>query len=800
MFLLAYASFSFHCHGELYFDDSMLHTNNGKRPPVDLTLFIKSDYQPEGLYDVDLYINDTLYGKNKFNFTRGKNGELHAIFDEPTLILLGVKEKYISAEKKEKTYIEHYISGAYDVLNLSKQRVDITVPQAALNKKVKDPFYKQRWNDGVNSSFVNYTLNQSITHSGGQSDSLYLNLANGINLSDWRLRNTLTYRDSDQTTGQWHSQNLYAMKSIKKIDSIFRVGDDATSNEIFDSVFFRGASLYSDTSMLPDNQQGYAPVVRGIARSNALVTIRQAGYVIYEANVPPGPFEISDLNNAITGKELDVTVVESTGEIRNFQQGFTTLPMMLREGTLQYNVNAGEHSNNDNNVRKSFSQGTLSYGLPYETTLYGGAIYSENYTGLAVGVGKNLGILGAASVDTQKSSNRVNGQATQSGQSQRIRYSKMFDSTSTAINISANVYDNSFYSLSDAFLSSVTNKRRSRIQFSASQPLGYWGGIYISGSQGTFYGQEGSNWDVNGGYSGSYKQISYSVNVSYNKNSVTPSDKQLFVELRVPLSYFTNNIWSSYKLLRDNSGRETYLVGINGVALDNKNLSYSVQKGMRNYGSGGSERVSASYLSSFSKLSGEYNQTGDNKQINYNIQGGIVAHPYGVTLSRPLGETTVLVRAPGASGVKLQYRDGLSTDYRGYAIVPYANHYRDNYISLDPRSLKEDTELGTTAKTVTPTRGALVLADFPTHFGAKVLMKVKYKGGYPVFGATGSIGETSSGIVATDGELYLTGVPSEGNVKVTWGDKDTESCNISYILPKERETGVSVYLMDVICV
>lgn len=46
--------------------------------------------------------------------------------------------------------------------------------------------------------------------------------------------------------------------------------------------------------MLPQSQQGYAPVVRGVADSNATVTVSQNGYTIYENHSGPGPFVIDD--------------------------------------------------------------------------------------------------------------------------------------------------------------------------------------------------------------------------------------------------------------------------------------------------------------------------------------------------------------------------------------------------------------------------------------------------------------------------------------------------------------------------
>ncbi len=48
------------------------------------------------------------------------------------------------------------------------------------------------------------------------------------------------------------------------------------------------------TTCLPDSLKGFAPVVRGIAKSNAQITIKQNGYAIYQTYVSPGAFEISD--------------------------------------------------------------------------------------------------------------------------------------------------------------------------------------------------------------------------------------------------------------------------------------------------------------------------------------------------------------------------------------------------------------------------------------------------------------------------------------------------------------------------
>ncbi|WP_415915772.1 fimbria/pilus outer membrane usher protein, partial [Serratia marcescens] len=48
----------------------------------------------------------------------------------------------------------------------------------------------------------------------------------------------------------------------------------------------------SDINMRPNSQQGFSPIVRGVAQSNALVKVLQNGNLIYQENVPPGAFTL----------------------------------------------------------------------------------------------------------------------------------------------------------------------------------------------------------------------------------------------------------------------------------------------------------------------------------------------------------------------------------------------------------------------------------------------------------------------------------------------------------------------------
>ena len=74
------------------------------------------------------------------------------------------------------------------------------------------------------------------------------------------------------------------------------------------------------------------------------------------------------------------------------------------------------------------------------------------------------------------------------------------------------------------------------------------------------------------------------------------------------------------------------------------------------------------------------------------MSGGIIAHADGITFGQPLGDTMVLVKAPGADNVKIENQTGIHTDWRGYAILPFATEYRENRVALNANSLADNVE------------------------------------------------------------------------------------------------------------
>ncbi|EFF4225730.1 fimbria/pilus outer membrane usher protein [Escherichia coli] len=158
-----------------------------------------------------------------------------------------------------------------------------------------------------------------------------------------------------------------------------------------------------------------------------------------------------------------------------------------------------------------------------------------------------------------------------------------------------------------------------------------------------------------------------------------------------------------------------------------------------------------------------------------------------------------LAKAPGADNVKIENQTGIHTDWRGYAILPFATEYRENRVALNANSLADNVELNETVVTVIPTHGAIARATFNAQIGGKVLMTLKYGNKSVPFGAIVTHGENKNGsIVAENGQVYLTGLPQSGQLQVSWGKDKNSNCIVEYKLP-EVSPGTLLNQQTAIC-
>lgn len=219
--------------------------------------------------------------------------------------------------------------------------------------------------------------------------------------------------------------------------------------------------------------------------------------------------------------------------------------------------------------------------------------------------------------------------------------------------------------------------------------------------------------------------------------------------------------------------------------LEANNLSYAVQQGYANRDDAINGTANINYTGQYNNLNLGYGYDRNTQQINYGASGGVVVHDEGITFSQPLGSTNILIAAPGASNVGVENSTGVKTDWRGYAVVPYASTYRRNRIALDTRSLGHHVDLDNAITEVVPTQSALVKASFDTHIGARTLMTVSHNGEPLPFGTILNTPDGGSTIVGDAGQAYLSGLAQNGTLEAQWGSSDDERCQLHYYLTDE---------------
>ena len=840
---LLLSSPAFYAQAELYFNPRFL--ADDPAAVADLSGFEKGQELPPGTYRADIYLNDGYMTTRDITFNAAEKGHgLAPCLTRGQLASMGVNTAAIAGidvlAADACVPLTEMIKDATTRFDAGQQRLYLTVPQAFMGNRARGYIPPELWDHGINAGLLNYNFTGNNVHNdvGGSSNYAYLNLQSGLNLGAWRLRDNTTwsYSSSGSSTtneNKWQHINSWLERDITLLRSRLTLGDSYTNGDVFDGINFRGAQLASDDNMLPDSQKGFAPVIHGIARGTAQVSVKQNGYEIYQSTVPPGPFTINDLYAAGNGGDLQVTIKEADGSSQVFTVPYSSVPVLQREGHTRYAVTAGEYRSGSNQQEKpKFFQGTLLHGLPAGWTLYGGTQLADRYRAFNLGVGKNMGDLGALSLDITQANATLPDDSEHQGQSVRFLYNKSLTDTGTNIQLVGYRYSTrGYFSFADTTYSRMSGynvatqdgvievkptftdyynlayNKRGKIQASITQQLGRTATLYLNGSHQTYWGTGKADQQLQAGLNTAVNDINWTLSYSLTKNAWQQGrDQMLAVNVNIPFSHWlrsdSKSAWrhasASYSMSNDLNGRTTSLAGLYGTLLEGNNLSYSMQTGYAGGGegnSGGTGYAALNYRGGYGNANVGYSRSDGIKQLYYGLSGGVLAHADGVTLSQPMNDTVVLIKAPGADNVKVENQTGVQTDWRGYAVLPYATEYRENRVALDTNSLADNVDLDDAVVSVVPTHGAIARAEFKAHVGLKLLMSLIYNGKPVPFGALVTpAGSQGSSIVADNGQVYLSGMPLAGKVLAKWGEGPNASCEADYSLPPEKQNQMLIPL------
>lgn len=761
-----------------------------ERGDIDLSQFSQAGYVMPGAYSLALKVNNSMLAERQIRFLAPDNdpqGSMACITPD-----MSEELGLTSSAKGDLTWWHNgecadpaSLPGMTLRADFSAGALRVSLPQAYLEYTADNWDPPSRWDNGITGFILDYNLNTQLTkqreagHSNRQDISG--NGTTGLNAGAWRLRAdwqgrySRTNHESDRN---WDWNRFYAYRAIAPLRAKLTLGENYLTSGMFDSFRYTGVALDTDDMMLPPNLRGYAPEVSGVAKTNARVTVKQQGRVIYETTVAAGPFQIRDLSNALSGK-LDVEVAEQDGSVQTFQVDAASVPYLTRPGLVRYKVALGKPSEYDHRVKgPEFISSEFSLGISNGWSVYGGGLFAGKYNAVSAGIGRDLLILGALSADITQSRASLPGGEIKKGGSYRLSYSKRFDATDSQVTFAGYRFSERDFMTMSQYLNAryhnsvVTGNGKEMYTMTFSQSLSSLNtNVYLNFNHQTYWDRPASdNWNISGSHYfdiGQVKNISLNLSAYRNRHE-GGRDDGMYISLSVPWGESGSIGYSGQFSKGQNSHSADYSDRIN------ERTNYRITAGMssdhRAIGNGYLDyRGDKAEVTATAGFAGErYSAAG------FSVRGGFTATAEGAALHRSgvMGGTRMLVDTGGVADVPVRGGGGETTsNIFGKAVVSDVSNYYRSSVNVDLNRLGENAEATRSVVQGTLTEGAIGYRRFGIVSGQKAMAVLSLTDGdIPPFGAVVQNNDhIQTGMVSEDGMVWLSGINPEETMQVSWG-------------------------------
>lgn len=780
------------------FDESFVKNLPGVK--VDVARYATGNPIDPGIYTLDIFLNGRQISRENVQVVREGAGT-KACLSYDLVKSISIKDTVFSSQQAEELRsgkqciaLEDVVKESHAAINSADMQMDISIPQIYLLRSARGYVAPEFWDKGETAFTLNYDTNYyRSVNDGREYDSFYGRALAGFNLGGWMFRHegSLSWRrQQGDESHHYNAINTYVQRDIPQLKSRLLLGEGNTSGELFDTLSFRGAQISTVDQMWPDSQRGYAPEIRGVARTSAQVTVSQNGSKIYETTVSPGPFNITDLYPTGYGGDLDVTVKEADGSETRFSVPYAAMTRLKRPGMTFYSVTGGVSRKDNMAYTPSVYQGTIQHGFTNSLTGYTGILGSDNYISALLGGAFGLPI-GAISLDITGAQTKY-GDEKKQGVSYRATYSKKVAQTDTNFTLAAYRFSSSgYYSYDNALqINNYYKKNKSdginylsrpkqRFSMTASQNFGEsYGNIYLTGFIQNYWNSTGTNTQFQLGYNNRIGRVSYTLSANRLLYSTGGHDTQLSLDFSIPLGSESKNYVTGSAT--HNKEGVTAQTAVNGVLGENDQYSYNVGAS-RDIDNKKSGSVSGQYRSPYSMLTASYTKGENYYSASGGASGAVVALPDGINFSAYQSTTYAVVTAADAEGARVLGYPNIVLNGSGRAVVPNLNPYRINELAIDPKGIPLDVELESTQQRVIPVEGAVVRLDYKTSKGKPLLIRANQPDGNALpFGA--SVNDENGNLVTTvsqGGQIYVRLNKDVSRLHVSWGKAENDNCLVN---------------------
>lgn len=744
---------------------------------------VNSHYIP-GHYLLDVVVNDRKPVKQPLDITVADRDQLCLSTDWLTRAGIFIDTAYFS-KTRDKARDCYVLSAAPDVsvdMDMASQTLTLALPQVALSSSPQDV----SWEYGNTALRTNYSANVSVND---VDTSAFGSLDLKGNVAGWVVTSTMT-----ATQDQTDVAMFTATRPIQSLNADLSAGKTFVGDSLLGSVGILGASLRSNSSMRADDL-GYRPVFSGVARSNARVSLIQAGSTIWSQPVPPGPFAIRDVTLLNSG-DVQMVITEQDGSVTRQVFPLTVMSGMIAPGENEFSVSAGVRDEHENDHGAEGGMASLGYGRGVgPLTLRGGTLLHSQYQGISSEVTGSLGQLGGLSLKGALAQAHYDDGETDSGAKVQTTWNKRFETTGTGVyltlgrRLSAEFSDFATFSpdrrahcdlptyapetfapgtIPDAQCLSGTDRiSRNELSLGLNQAVGVVN-AGLTGWRRDYWNDPSTETGVTGNLSGQVlgSTVSFGSSVSQTHSRQGSQDNwSASLSVSIPFTVMDRRYTSWTSVTTGHQGGAGINSGVSGSL--NDRVSYSVGGGRSSDGTM-QGNLSGSYTGNRVGLGMSLNQSTNGTTGSATMTGSVLAVPaaHSVIFSRTVSDTVAVANIKDTPGVK--FFSGVdATDASGNVVIPL-NGYRYNTVTVDSATLPHNVELGTTSQSVVPVEQSVVYMPFETWNVHRYLLQVREPGGAFVSSGTWAKDAqgTPLGFVAQNGVLLLNAVTKPGDIRV----------------------------------
>ncbi|MEY0214920.1 fimbria/pilus outer membrane usher protein [Providencia rettgeri] len=487
-------------------------------------------------------------------------------------------------------------------------------------------------------------------------------------------------------------------------------------------------------------------------------------------------------------------MIEDNGKETRFQYTTTNIPFLTRKGQVRYTMNLGQLSpENNENIDKNFITVESSIGVLNNTSVFGGLVATSNnqYRAINLGVGQNLGFLGALSVDVTQSYADVGTRET--GKSYRINYAKNLPSIDGQLTLTGYRFaDRTFNSLSNFVEKNFSDNSQGELDkdkhvfsLSYAQQLHFMNAsANITASRKTYWNGKQNNYfsiGLNKFFDeGIMKGGSVSLSLNQSRNSRDKTDNQIYLSVSRPLQTESQNASISYFASYSDQDKR-YTNNVNYSNYVNKDTNYNLTASTQDGLSQGSVNAFISHSGDTGQLqmSGALSDSMNSASIM--VSGSITATQHGISAHRLTyrDQSRLVVDVPKAKGVIIENSHAITNDL-GLATISNVPTYYNMEYKVDVNNLPDTVNVEDNVLETALTDGAIGYIKMDADIGKSLISRIKLANGqYPPLGAvvTNTSNNKVSGIIAESGIVYLTGLNMGDQLSINWGEG--KSCRFS---------------------